>query len=58
MNRIEKNRKAMRLLKSNMTDEQYKEFKALISDLDLTIKDVTKLEEADSQDSFTPKYIY
>ena len=58
MNRIEKNRKAMRLLKSNMTDEQYKEFKALISDLDLTIKDVTKLEEADSQDSFTSKYIY
>ena len=58
MNRIEKTRKMMRLLKSDMTDEQFKEFKALVSDLGLTIKDVTKLEESDSQDSFTPKYIY
>lgn len=51
-----KTRRAMYLLRTSMTDEQYEEFKKLVKDLDLTVADVTECQMNASED-ITPKYI-
>lgn len=50
-----KTRRAMYLLKTSMTDEQYEEFKKLAKDLDLTVTDVTEWQTNVSE-TIIPKY--